>query len=56
MTYLNLRHDELDEDSRRRLHTNPLRILDSKNPALRAVIAEAPSLLDHLDPGVARSF
>ncbi len=50
VAYLNLRHDELDEDSRRRLHTNPLRILDSKNPALRAVIAEAPSLLDHLDP------
>ncbi|MBE2294214.1 MAG: histidine--tRNA ligase [Phycisphaerales bacterium] len=48
--YLNQRHDELDEDSQRRLHTNPLRILDSKNPALQTLIAEAPSLLDHLDP------
>jgi histidyl-tRNA synthetase len=50
VSYFAARRDELDEDSRRRLDTNPLRILDSKNPALRAVIAEAPSLLDHLDP------
>ncbi|QQS53142.1 MAG: histidine--tRNA ligase [Candidatus Competibacteraceae bacterium] len=50
VAYLSQRRDELDEDSRRRLLANPLRILDSKNPALRAVIAEAPSLLDHLDP------
>ncbi len=50
VTYFAARRDELDEDSRRRLDTNPLRILDSKNPTLRAVIAEAPSLLDHLDP------
>jgi histidyl-tRNA synthetase len=40
----------LDEDARRRLHSNPLRILDSKNPAMREVILSAPSLLDHLDP------
>ncbi len=39
----------LDEDSRRRLHTNPLRILDSKNPDLQTIIEGAPSLLDHLD-------
>ncbi|WP_018954538.1 histidine--tRNA ligase [Thioalkalivibrio sulfidiphilus] len=39
----------LDEDARRRLHSNPLRILDSKNPAMREVIRSAPSLLDHLD-------
>ncbi|OOG20791.1 histidine--tRNA ligase [Thioalkalivibrio denitrificans] len=39
----------LDEDARRRLHTNPLRILDSKNPDMREVIRRAPSLLDHLD-------
>lgn len=50
VAYLTTRHAELDEDSRRRLHTNPLRVLDSKNPAMTAVIAEAPSLLDHLDP------
>ncbi len=50
VAYFTARRDELDEDSRRRLDTNPLRILDSKEPTLRAVIAEAPSLLDHLDP------
>jgi histidyl-tRNA synthetase len=38
----------LDEDSRRRLTTNPLRILDSKNPALQEVIVAAPRLLDGL--------
>lgn len=39
----------LDEDSRRRIHTNPLRILDSKNPALQGMIEQAPRLLDYLD-------
>lgn len=39
----------LDEDSQRRLHTNPLRILDSKNPALQEIIHAAPQLLDHVD-------
>lgn len=48
--YFSARRAELDEDSQRRLSTNPLRILDSKNPIMRGVIAEAPSLLDHLDP------
>ena len=38
--------DALDEDSRRRLKTNPLRILDSKNPALQEMIAGAPRLVD----------
>ena len=40
---------QLDEDSTRRLYTNPLRILDSKNPELNEIIADAPKLLDHLD-------
>ena len=38
----------LDEDSQRRLHTNPLRILDSKNPAMQDRIAGAPKLVDYL--------
>ncbi len=42
--------DRLDEEARRRLHTNPLRILDSKNPALQAVIEAAPKLIDCLGP------
>jgi histidyl-tRNA synthetase len=40
----------LDEDARRRLHTNPLRILDSKNPSMQAVIEAAPKLMDFLGP------
>ncbi len=43
------RHAELlDEDAQRRLHSNPLRILDSKNPAMQAMIVGAPKLIDHL--------
>ncbi len=40
--------DLLDEDSLRRLETNPLRILDSKNPAMKQLIAQAPELMDYL--------
>ncbi len=40
--------DQLDEDSRRRLHTNPLRILDSKNPQMQALVEAAPKLASHL--------
>jgi histidyl-tRNA synthetase len=46
--YFNQHLDVLDEDAKRRLHTNPLRILDSKNPAMQAVIEAAPKLMDHL--------
>jgi histidyl-tRNA synthetase len=41
---------QLDEDSRRRLEGNPLRILDSKNPQMQAIVAGAPLLTEHLDP------
>jgi histidyl-tRNA synthetase len=47
--YLGQRADELDEDSRRRLDSNPLRILDSKNPDTQALLDGAPSLGDYLD-------
>ncbi|MDE2622123.1 MAG: histidine--tRNA ligase [Betaproteobacteria bacterium] len=51
------RHEELlDEDSKRRLHTNPLRILDSKNPALSELIDGAPRLMDALDAESAAHF
>jgi histidyl-tRNA synthetase len=40
--------DKLDDDARRRLHSNPLRILDSKNPAMQPVIESAPRLMDCL--------
>jgi histidyl-tRNA synthetase len=42
--------DRLDEDGRRRLHSNPLRILDTKNPAMAEVVDAAPQLLDFLGP------
>lgn len=56
VAYFTARRAELDEDSQRRLTTNPLRILDSKNPALRGVLADAPALLDHLDPEAQTHF
>ncbi len=46
----------LDEDSKRRLHANPLRILDSKNPALADLIDGAPRLTDALDDASAAHF
>jgi len=47
--YFSAHPDVLDEDSTRRLERNPMRILDSKNPDMRSVIAEAPLLSDYLD-------
>jgi len=47
--YFRAHETALDEDSRRRLTGNPLRILDSKNPQMRALIEAAPLLTDHLD-------
>lgn len=47
--YLRGHVDALDEDSRRRLDANPLRVLDSKNPAMQDLIRAAPSVLDDLD-------
>ena len=47
--YFNHHQEHLDEDSKRRLHTNPLRILDSKNSEMKDLIAHAPKLIEHLD-------
>jgi histidyl-tRNA synthetase len=46
--YLEQHHDRLDEDARRRLHSNPLRILDTKNPSMQDLVEAAPRLLDFL--------
>jgi len=54
--YLRGHYETLDEDSRRRLETNPLRVLDSKNPAMQALIASAPNLHEHLDEESRRHF
>jgi len=48
VAYFEQRADQLDEDSRRRLHSNPLRILDSKSPAMQALIDGAPRIIDLL--------
>jgi len=46
--YLDQHHGQLDESARRRLHSNPLRILDTKNPSMQELVAGAPRLLDYL--------
>ena len=48
IAYFEQHADQLDEDAKRRLHTNPLRLLDSKNPAMKALNEAAPKLLDFL--------
>ena len=56
LDYLSANRDQLDEDSLRRLDSNPLRILDSKNPEMKSMIQSAPSLLDYLDAESAEDF
>lgn len=56
VTYFEAHQGALDEDSQRRLVSNPLRILDSKNPDMAALIAGAPSFAEHLDADSARHF
>jgi histidyl-tRNA synthetase len=48
VAYLEQHTDALDEDSKRRLYTNPLRVLDTKNPDMQPIVAEAPSLMEDL--------
>jgi histidyl-tRNA synthetase len=56
VAYLERHAGKLDEDARRRMHSNPLRVLDSKNPALQDLIAGAPRLSDDLDEASASAF
>lgn len=56
VSYLSGMRDDLDEDSQRRLQTNPLRILDSKVPGTRALLADAPMLSDYLDEASREHF
>jgi histidyl-tRNA synthetase len=56
VAYLSEYRDELDEDSQRRLDTNPLRILDSKVERTQALLADAPALADHYDDESRRHF
>ncbi len=54
--YLEDNLDQLDEEAKRRLHTNPLRILDTKNPAMQALADAAPKLADDLDDAALAHF
>jgi histidyl-tRNA synthetase len=56
VAYFEKHRSELDEDSERRLATNPLRILDSKNPAMQSMIEGAPRLVDQLGDAAAEHF
>jgi histidyl-tRNA synthetase len=56
VAYFSEHLDDLDDDSRRRLNSNPLRILDSKNPALSGLIESAPKLMEHLDDASREHF
>lgn len=49
VAYLEARFEQLDEDSQRRLGSNPLRVLDSKNPQTQALLVDAPQLGDYLN-------
>ncbi len=48
--YFEAHQEQLDDDAQRRLHSNPLRILDTKNPAMQALVVNAPRLMDYLGP------
>ncbi|MDP1525122.1 MAG: histidine--tRNA ligase [Rhodocyclaceae bacterium] len=56
IAYLEKHVDQLDEDGKRRLHTNPLRILDTKNPALQPIVEAAPKLIDYLGEASLKHF
>ena len=56
VSYFQEHLEELDEDSLRRLETNPLRILDTKNPAMQQVVANAPELMAHLGDDSLKQF
>ena len=56
IAYFESHQDVLDDDARRRLHSNPLRILDTKNPAMQSLVEAAPQLLDHLGEASRRHF
>ncbi len=54
--FLEAHKAQLDEDSQRRMYTNPLRVLDSKNSEVQAILSDAPKLQDHLDEASAAHF
>ena len=56
ITYFEQHKDMLDADAQRRLHSNPLRILDTKNPAMQELVSAAPKLMDELEEDAIKHF
>lgn len=56
IVFLEQHIDVLDEDCKRRMHTNPLRVLDTKNPDVQAILGDAPRLSDYLDTESTQHF
>lgn len=56
IAFLEQHMDVLDEDAKRRMYTNPLRVLDSKNPAIQEILVDAPMLSAYLDPESQQHF
>ena len=56
IAYFEMHSDLLDEEAKRRLHSNPLRLLDSKNPAMQAMLEAAPKLIDFLGEASLKHF
>ena len=56
IAYLEAHADQLDAEARRRLHSNPLRILDTKNPAMQALVEGAPQLMSYLGEASLKHF
>ncbi|HSW23388.1 MAG TPA: histidine--tRNA ligase, partial [Burkholderiaceae bacterium] len=56
VAYFEAHASQLDDDARRRLHSNPLRILDTKSVAMQALVEGAPKLLDFLGPDTLAHF
>jgi len=56
IAYFEAHQDQLDADAKRRLHGNPLRILDTKNPAMQVLVESAPRLMDDLDTDAIKHF
>ncbi len=56
VAFLEQHMDVLDEDCKRRMHTNPLRVLDSKNPDVQNILGDAPRLSDYLDDDSKQHF
>ncbi len=56
IAYFEAHREQLDQDAQRRLYSNPLRILDTKNPAMQDLVAAAPRLMDELDEPALQHF